>query len=133
MGSSRKKALRDAAAYILDRAEQYETDSGCYTALAEVAHNIMLGEVDASVADGALEPELYDRVDKMAGTRAKPRPVNPTLGVDLVGEAELECKIQSVGFEPWSELRSPRYNGSGEPCDMWTGPCCCGATHNQGV
>jgi hypothetical protein len=34
-------------------------------------------------------------------------------------------------FEAWGD-RPPRYNGIGEPCDMWTGPCSCGATHHQG-
>lgn len=24
-----------------------------------------------------------------------------------------------------------RYNGSNEPCDMWVGPCSCGAWHTQ--
>lgn len=23
-----------------------------------------------------------------------------------------------------------RYNGCSEPCDVWTGPCCCGAWHD---
>jgi chromosome segregation ATPase len=34
------------------------------------------------------------------------------------------------GFVPWPAGQPPRYNGSGEPCDMWIGPCCCGATHS---
>ncbi len=33
---------------------------------------------------------------------------------------------------PWPKDKPLRYNGSGEPCDAWTGPCCCGATHLEG-
>ncbi len=35
------------------------------------------------------------------------------------------------GFVSWGD-RPSRYNGGGEPCDMSTGPCCCGATHTEG-
>lgn len=35
------------------------------------------------------------------------------------------------GFVPWPEDQPARYNGSGEPCDMWIGPCSCGATHTR--
>jgi len=38
---------------------------------------------------------------------------------------------QRLGWEPWGS-RPPRYNGSGEPCDTWTGACSCGATHIEG-
>jgi hypothetical protein len=33
------------------------------------------------------------------------------------------------GFVAWPDDHPPQYNGSGEPCDMWIGPCSCGATH----
>lgn len=33
------------------------------------------------------------------------------------------------GFVAWPKDRPPQYNGSGSPCDMWIGPCSCGATH----
>lgn len=46
---------------------------------------------------------------------------------------ELRRRISGSGFVAWPRLIPPRYNGSGEPCDMWTGPCCCGATHKEGV
>jgi len=32
----------------------------------------------------------------------------------------------------WPNDKPHRYNGSGTPCDMWTGPCSCGATHKDG-
>jgi len=48
----------DYAAYLLDRADQYDTDSGCWVALADAAHNIMLGEVE--------DEETYRRLEAYA-------------------------------------------------------------------
>jgi hypothetical protein len=36
-------------------------------------------------------------------------------------------------FVPWPTDKHVRYNGAGQPCDMWTGPCACGAFHVEGV
>lgn len=41
-----------------------------------------------------------------------------------------DSKNQS-GFVAWPISQPPRYNGSGEPCDMWIGPCLCGAMHTK--
>lgn len=38
-----------------------------------------------------------------------------------------------AAFVPYPADKSPRYNGSGTPCDMWVGPCSCGAWHHGGV
>ncbi len=35
-------------------------------------------------------------------------------------------------WKGWPEDQPLRYNGSGTPCDMWTGPCCCKAFHRNG-
>lgn len=70
----------DYAAYLLDRADQYVTDSACWTALADAAHNIMLGEVEAAKRAGELDAELYERLADM--TLGEPKPVDPTAGVD---------------------------------------------------
>lgn len=35
-------------------------------------------------------------------------------------------------FVPWPADKPIQYNGSGSPCDMWSGPCQCGATHRDG-
>lgn len=43
----------------------------------------------------------------------------------------LHGELKKMGFAPWGS-RAPRYNGRSEPCDMWTGPCSCGATHIEG-
>lgn len=32
----------------------------------------------------------------------------------------------------WPADRAQQFNASNEPCDMWTGPCCCGAWHREG-
>jgi hypothetical protein len=74
--------LRQVAAYLLDRADQYDTDSGCWVCLADAAHEIMNGEAEARVKHGELDdPDLLKRVD---GFKERPgrRPVDPRLGVD---------------------------------------------------
>lgn len=71
-------STRDIAAYLLDRADQYDTESPCWIALSDAAHNLMLGEVDASVKAGELD-DLYKRVDGFR--RKRPRKVSPDLGV----------------------------------------------------
>lgn len=32
----------------------------------------------------------------------------------------------------WPSWAPKQYNACNEPCDMWTGACCCGATHLMG-
>lgn len=71
--------IKDVAAYLLDRADQYVTDSACWIALSDAAHNIMLGEVEIARRNGDLDRSLYDRLAKIAG---RSRPVDPTSGVD---------------------------------------------------
>lgn len=42
-------------------------------------------------------------------------------------------KVQAPSpFIAWPDVQPRQYNGSGTPCDMWTGPCQCGAWHNEG-
>jgi hypothetical protein len=33
---------------------------------------------------------------------------------------------------PWPSDQPERYNACTDPCDMWTGPCACGAWHKDG-
>lgn len=50
-----------------------------------------------------------------------------------LGAPETVGHADHVGaMVPWPADQPYRYNGSGEPCDMWTGPCSCGATHTEG-
>jgi len=70
---------RDVAAYLLDRADQYETESPCWIALADAAENVLAGEVHRSLAENDFDDALYARVDGMAG---RVKSVEPTLGVD---------------------------------------------------
>jgi hypothetical protein len=44
---------------------------------------------------------------------------------------EFEKTVKSM--VKWPIDKPLRYYGSSEPCDMWTGPCSCGATHTEGV
>lgn len=76
---SKRLTPADYAAYILDRADQYVTDSGCWSALADVAHNIMRGEVATAKKHGELDKDLYQRLARMTGPA---KPVVPTAGID---------------------------------------------------
>lgn len=58
--------------------------------------------------------------------------------IDYVRSADGMCRMsgtspKSESFVAWPKDKPARYNGCNEPCDMWTGPCCCGATHKDGV
>lgn len=33
----------------------------------------------------------------------------------------------------WPDDAHAMFNGSSEPCDMWSGPCSCGAWHREGI
>lgn len=35
-------------------------------------------------------------------------------------------------MKPWPKDVPPYFNTLAEPCDMWDGPCCCGALHQYG-
>lgn len=61
-----RASLRDVAAYLLDRADQYEDGSSCWVALAEVARNVMRGEIAAAKRNGDFDAALYARVDSPA-------------------------------------------------------------------
>ncbi len=68
----------DVAAYLLDRADRYETESPCWVALADAAENILVGEVARAVECGELDGSLYDRLRTMQRCA---RAVDPSLGV----------------------------------------------------
>ena len=66
---------RDVAAYLLDRADQYDDGCFCWLALAEAARNIMAGEVEAAKRNGDFDAALYARVDpKGIGIPRAPSP-----------------------------------------------------------
>ncbi len=74
---------RKIAAYLLDRADQYETESPCWVALSDAAYNIMAGDATESWNHGELnDPDLLKRVDGFAKLEKSIRPVVPTLGVE---------------------------------------------------
>jgi hypothetical protein len=45
-------------------------------------------------------------------------------------DATFGKKEKPSSFAPYPADRPPRYNACNEPCDMWIGPCCCGAWHH---
>jgi len=70
------------ARYLLDRADQYETDSPCWQSLADAAGEVANGEAWADFEHGELDgDDLKRRVKTMARTTGA-RPVNPKLGTD---------------------------------------------------
>lgn len=53
------------AAFLADRADQYETQSGFWVPLIDAAVAIMNGDFDQRVAEGELDdPKLLERVAK---------------------------------------------------------------------
>lgn len=40
-------------------------------------------------------------------------------------------QTEESSFVPYPAHLPPRYNGSGQPCDMLVGPCSCGAWHDN--
>lgn len=78
---TRKQRL-DVAAYLLDRADQYDTDSPCWVGLVDAARAVARGEVEEAIAHGELaEPELRLRVRRMSKMDKAPA-VDPKLGVE---------------------------------------------------
>ena len=64
--SVRNEEREACAAYCLDRADQYDTNSGTWPALADAAEGIAKGEASAMLERGETE-DLLARVRKMAG------------------------------------------------------------------
>lgn len=58
----KRRLYADCAVYLLDRADQYETDSGSWVALVDCARAIVNGEVDAAKDNGELTADLYERL-----------------------------------------------------------------------
>ncbi len=67
------------AAYLIDRADQYETESPCWVALADTAENVMNGTFADVLGAGELD-DLRARVERWKSSAAKT--VDPSLGVE---------------------------------------------------
>lgn len=74
-----------------------------------------------------IEAELLVRLSDDAIIQRAQKPVT--------NYAELLSAVSdnSNNYAEWPKDIPAQYNGQSEPCDMWTGPCCCGATHRNGV
>lgn len=59
------------AAYLTDRADQYDTESPCWIALTDAAEDVINGEVEAAARNGDLDEDLRRRVRKW---KRKPEP-----------------------------------------------------------
>ena len=86
LGPDRLITIRQAqdvfTRYLLDRADQYETESPCWHALADAAQEVANGEAWADFEHGELDgDDLKRRVKSMARTLGA-RPVDPKLGTD---------------------------------------------------
>ena len=59
------KARRMVAAFLIDRADQYDAKSPCWVALADAAHGVMDGDLEQRVSEGEFDdPRLMKRVNK---------------------------------------------------------------------
>ena len=68
-GEERQRGPAYAAAYVYDRAHQYDHSSGIHAALCEVAHELQRGEGLASLDAG----ELDDVLDKVPRPKRGPQ------------------------------------------------------------
>ncbi len=76
----RKVVTIKIAAYLLDRADQYETDSPCWVALGDAAMNVVNGAARVASEHGEFDADLLRRVE---GMRLQPeRPVDPRAGTE---------------------------------------------------
>ena len=96
----------------------------CLAAERDLYRAVVRGDVEVAGSDPLLEERLaseqvLDR--RIAAEDARWRSTR----------AALALPRQPSGFVPWPAGKPPRYNGSGEPCDMLIGPCSCGATHTD--
>lgn len=67
------------AAYLLDRAHQYDADSPCWVALADAASDVVNGEHRQSHVEG----DLDGLIERVRSWRGRPgHPVQPSAGVD---------------------------------------------------
>lgn len=69
---------RDVAAYLLDRADQYQDHDPCWIALADAAKNILQGAVSEALQHGELDLSLYERLNQMdtnLGEIERPKPL----------------------------------------------------------
>ncbi len=72
MGGAVSGKVREmVAAYLLDRADQYETESSSWVGLANAAAAVMNGEIETAARCGELDdPELLRRVRRLKGSHA---------------------------------------------------------------
>lgn len=90
-------------------------------------------------ADGLRAAARNSFVKRTTDTIMKNNPdlsdlVDTPKSFDLAVQAS-EAKAKEAnasGFVAWPSDQPKQYNGSGEPCDMWEGPCLCGAWHRDG-
>lgn len=50
----------------------------------------------------------------------------------IVKEHVSDIPASKLGFIAWPANAPRQWNACTDPCDMWHGPCCCGATHIKG-
>lgn len=90
--------------------------------IAQSPGNDMIGKLCDIVKDAGLTMRLYGQPVSEGELRSH---------VESVVDAKLDriAHARARGFVGWPADQPPQYNGSGTPCDMWIGPCSCGATH----
>jgi len=96
---------------------------------ADRVEDALRGFVAAAPVSGLIADfSTSDEVENQATTEhAADDNTRHDVAASVARHAEIEATPS--GFVPWPADQPPRYNGSGTPCDMWIGPCSCGATH----
>jgi len=72
--------------YLLSQADAYVTESPCWIALSDAAHNVINGEVQAALDSGELDDDLLRRVRSFKGK--PPIPVHANAGIDADDDDE---------------------------------------------
>lgn len=82
-----QKQREDVAMYLMSRADAYVTDSPCWVALSDAAHNVINGDVEAHHDYNGEDADMRRRVRKWVGTA--PRSVDPIAGVEVSEKGRL--------------------------------------------
>jgi len=77
-----ERQRENVAMYLMSRADQYETDSPCWVALSDAAHNIINGAIDAELAYNGDDLDMRRRVRSWKDCQAAQRPVVSNAGVE---------------------------------------------------
>jgi hypothetical protein len=68
------------AAFLIDRADQYDTKSSSWIPLADAAHDVMSGDMEQRAREGEFDDALLKRVRKWGPTPSSKTDIPATTG-----------------------------------------------------